>query len=329
VQAGDTEVPLQSLASIAGKAFGGGAGDSPAAGNSDSELFNDRFGIFVTGNLRVGDRQASDRESAFDFRNQSLTVGLDYRFSDSLVAGAAFGYGKAKSVFAAPDARIDSKNLTFSMYGSWYKGDWYFDFIGSRGKVDYDSSRHIQFTSSVITAVNGLVDRTAVGSTNGRQSAVSGSTGYDWHWRGLLAGPVLSFAYTRLDIDRFDESGADGLNLSFGDQTGESFTLKAGGHLSYAINTRFAVLLPHLQAAAVHEFEGSAEAVNARFTADAASAFTISTDTPDRDYFNWSVGMSAQFPYGIAAFIDYQAMAGMALTTLHDTSMGVRIATRF
>lgn len=68
---------------------------------------------------------------------------------------------------------------------------------------------------------------------------------------------------------------------------------------------------------------------DARFAADAAAGFTILTDAPDRDYFNWSVGFSAQFPYGIAAFIDYQAMAGLALTTLHDTSMGVRIATRF
>jgi uncharacterized protein YhjY with autotransporter beta-barrel domain len=329
VQAGNTEVPLQSLASLASKAFGGGAGDTDTAGGPDGELLNDRLGIFVTGDLRVGDRQASDRESAFDLRDKSLTVGVDYRFSDSLVAGGAIGYGKAKSVFAAPEARLDSKSITLSVYGSWYKGDWYLDFIGSRGKVDYDSSRHVLFASSVVTSVGGTVDRMATGSTSGRQTAVSASSGYDWHWGGLLAGPLVGFSYARVDIGHFDESGADGLDLSFDDQTGESFTLKAGGHVSYALNTRYAVVLPHAQASAVHEFAGAAAAINARFAADAAAGFTILTDAPDRNYFNWSAGLSAQFPYGIAAYIDYQAMAGLALTTLHDTSMGVRIATRF
>ncbi|MDB6090428.1 MAG: autotransporter outer rane beta-barrel protein [Gammaproteobacteria bacterium] len=327
VQAGDTQVPLQSLASLAGKAFGGGAGDNTSS--SDGELLKDRLGIFVTGDLRVGDRAASGRESAFDLRDQSLTVGVDYRFTDSLVAGGAVGYGKAKSLFAAPEARLDSKNLTLSAYGSWYKGDWYVDFIGSRGKVDYDSSRRVLFTSSVVTSVGGTVDRTATGSTRGRQSAVSASTGYDWHWGGLLAGPLVTLSYSRLDIDGFDESGADGLNLTFDAQTGESFTLKTGGHMSYALSTRYAVLLPHVQASAVHEFAGSAQAVSAHFAADAAAGFTIMTDAPDRNYFNWSTGLSAQFPYGIAAFIDYQAMAGLALTKLHDTSMGIRVATRF
>jgi hypothetical protein len=84
-----------------------------------------------------------------------------------------------------------------------------------------------------------------------------------------------------------------------------------------------------VQASSVHEFASTARAITGRFQADAVSGFSILTDDPDRDYFNWSAGVSAQFPFGIAAFVDYQAMAGLTRTTMHDTSAGLRMATRW
>ncbi|HVO47858.1 MAG TPA: autotransporter domain-containing protein [Steroidobacteraceae bacterium] len=322
IHSGDSSLPLQQLGSLAADVLGGAAG----ADDSSRALFSDRLGIFITGDIRLGDREASERESAFDLTDHSITVGADYRFTNTFVAGAAFGYGRAKSEFTT--ARLDSKNLTGSLYGSWYRGDWYVDFIATFGKVDYDSSRHIQFDSSVVTSA-GVVDRIALGSTSGRQTAASVTTGYDWHWGGLQAGPAVTLNYSHLKVDGFAETGASGLDLSFDDQSAESVTLRAGGHLSYAINTRFCVILPHLQAAAVREFAATTQAVNVRFSADAASGYTILTDGPDRDYFNWSGGVSAQFPHGIAAFVEYQAMAGLALTSLHDTAAGLRLATSF
>jgi uncharacterized protein YhjY with autotransporter beta-barrel domain len=325
VQAGNGAIPLEMLAGAAGKALGGGAGDQ----NPESELLKDRLGVFVDGDLRVGDRSATDRESAFDLRNHSYTLGIDYRFGGDFVAGAAFGYGRATSMFSGPDARLDSRNMTGSLYGSWYVNDWYLDWIGSYGKLDYDSSRHVLFNSSVVTSLNGIVDRSATGTTNGRQTAVSASTGYDFHTGGWLLGPTVSLNYVKVDIDGFTESGANGLNLAFDRQRGESFTIKAGAHLSYAWTTSFGVILPHVQGAAVHEFASVAESVNARFAADALGSFAILTDAPDRDYLNWSAGVSAQFPFGIAAFVDYQAFAGLAHTSQHDITLGLRIATRF
>jgi outer membrane lipase/esterase len=325
VQAGNGALPLELLAGVASKALGGGAGDQ----NPDSELLKDRLGVFVDGDLRIGDRTATDRESAFDLRNHSYTLGIDYRFGGEFVAGAAFGYGRATSRFSGPDARLDSRNMTGSLYGSWYVNDWYLDWIGSYGKLDYDSSRHVLFNSTVVTSSNGIVDRIATGTTNGRQAAVSANTGYDFHAGGWLFGPTISLNYVKVNIDGFAESGASGLNLAFDQQRGDSFTVKAGAHLSYAWTTAVGVILPHLQGAAVHEFANAAQSVNARFAADALASFAILTDAPDRDYFRWSAGVSAQFPFGIAAFVDYQALAGLAHTSQHDITLGLRIATRF
>jgi hypothetical protein len=39
---------------------------------------------------------------------------------------------------------------------------------------------------------------------------------------------------------------------------------------------------------------------------DGARAANNPRDAPDRNYFNWSAGRFAQFPFGIAAFVDYR-----------------------
>ena len=121
--------------------------------------------------------------------------------------------------------------------------------------------------------------------------------------------------------------------LAFGKQTGESLLLKAGGHLSYAINTRFAVILPHARAHYVHELKDDQRAVTVHFVDDpgadtssgAVSNFVIFTDRPDRGYFDWAAGLSAQFPFGISAFADYNSIAGESNVRTHEFAFGVRL----
>jgi hypothetical protein len=48
-----------------------------------------RWGFFVTGMIDRGGASADGVRPGFDFHNASLTAGVDYRFSDAFVAGAA------------------------------------------------------------------------------------------------------------------------------------------------------------------------------------------------------------------------------------------------
>jgi hypothetical protein len=53
----------------------------------------------------------------------------------------------------------------------------------------------------------------------------------------------------------------------------------------------------------------------------------VFTDPPDRSYFDWAAGVSAQFAFGISAFVDYNAVTSPD-QRVHEFTLGVRIEHR-
>jgi len=314
----------------------GGSGGDDASGVTPS-----RWGFFMNGSLRRGSQDASIYETGFDFRNSGFTAGADYRLRDDLVVGLAFGHSNGNTIFTDGTGRLDSRGNSISLYGTYYHDELYVDAIGTFGHVGYGATRMTswsidQNSTSSPTNCAGVecrIDMT--GSTGARQLAFGTNVGYGFHYRALTFGPDAALDYTRLDVNAFTEGDPSntGMALAFGRQTGESLLLKAGGHLSYAINTRFFVLLPDARAHYVHEFKDDQRAVAAHFVDDPSagtanapvSDFVIFTDRPKRSYFDWAAGISAQFPYGVSAFVDYNAVAGESYIHTHEFAFGVRL----
>jgi uncharacterized protein with beta-barrel porin domain len=150
----------------------------------------------------------------------------------------------------------------------------------------------------------------------------------------LVWGPDIAVDYTHINVNAFSENdpSESGLGLSFGNDIGESLLAKAGGHLSYAIKTSFGVILPEARAHYIHEFKDQQRALTVHFTDDPdagtpmgpVSNFLVFTDPPDRNYFDWAAGFSAQFAFGISAFADYNAIQS-SVQRIHDIAFGVRI----
>ncbi|HMK85274.1 MAG TPA: autotransporter outer membrane beta-barrel domain-containing protein, partial [Steroidobacteraceae bacterium] len=122
-----------------------------------------------------------------------------------------------------------------------------------------------------------------------------------------------------------------GLGLVFGEDSGDSLLAKVGGHLSYAIKVPFGVILPEARAHYVHEFRNDQRALSVHFSADPyadtasgpVSNFVVFTDPPDRNYYDWAAGVSAQFAFGISAFVDYNAVTSPD-QRVHEVALGVR-----
>ena len=55
----------------------------------------------------------------------------------------------------------------------------------------------------------------------------------------------------------------------------------------------------------------------------------ILTDDPDRNYFNWAVGLAATFANGFSGFVDYESVAGLDTIASEELSFGLRYETRF
>ena len=105
----------------------------------------------------------------------------------------------------------------------------------------------------------------------------------------------------------------------------ESLTTVLGGRASYAISTGLGVLLPQVRIEWEHEFKNDSRLLTARFVNDpVGQPILFTTGNPDRNYANLGVSLSATFRRGIAAFIDYETVLGLANVSGNFITLGVR-----
>jgi len=316
---------------------------SSVATASTPSLFS-RLGLFANGTFTGGDKDATSREGGFDFKTFGATVGADYRFTDNFLLGVAFNYlstnidfDSTSFVGSPAGGGIDTHGFGFAIYGTYYiASQFYIDGIANFGWNHYDTDRRIIYAIPATDRTGNLiagtttVNQSAQGDTHGNQYAFSVGAGYDWNIQGVTITPFERLEYTKLHVDGFQEDISNtangfGLALAFERQNIESLVNVLGVQASYAISTGIGVLLPQVRFEWRHEFKDDARTLTARFVNDPArTPLALVTDNPDRDFFNLGVGLSATFRGGIAAFVSYETVLGLAQITAHNVVWGVR-----
>jgi outer membrane autotransporter protein len=313
---------------IAGSALQAMFDELVGGGASADENVWGRWGAFVNGRLATGDKDRTDNEAGFDFDLYGVTAGVDYRIRDNLIVGLSAGFGAVDTDYDDRAGGLDIDSWNVGAYLTYFRDEsFYFDALATYGRNDYDSRRSISIGTAPLA-----IDSTARGSTDGTQYSLGFGTGWDFSRGALTFGPHGGAYYFDVDVDGFQELGALGLDLDIGDQNGKSLTVNAGGHVSYAMLTDWGVLVPNAKIDWVHEFEDNSETlafrfINDPFTGDPndpSPVITLQSDRPDSNYFIWSVGVSAQFIYGISGFVNYQSYAGYRDVTLSEWSVGAR-----
>jgi outer membrane lipase/esterase len=303
-----------------------------------------RLGVFANGTFTGGDKDATSREAGFDFKTYGATLGADYRFTNNFVLGVTFNYQSTNidfdnsSFLNTPDGGgIDTHSFGFSIYGTYYvSNQFYVDGIFNFGRNHYDIDRRIIYSipstnrAGEITGGTTLVNQTAQGDTNSTQYSFSVGAGYDFNVRGFTITPFVRLEYSRLDVSGYQESidntaNGFGLALAFDDQNVESLLHVLGVQASYAISTGIGVLLPQVRAEWRHEFKNDARTITSRFVFDPLrTPLALVTDSPDRDFFALGVSLSATFRGGVAAFVSYEPVIGLADVTSHSVVGGIR-----
>ncbi len=317
---GGQQIAGRALQEMFDKLVGGGAsGDDDAWG---------RWGGFVNGRISSGDQKRSDHEAGFDFDLYSVTTGVDYRLQQNFIVGVSASFGSVNTDFTGGGGGLDIDNWDTAGYLTYYKEDsFYLDALVTYGGNDYDSRR----TVSLVTPT-GNVDRVGRGKTDGKQYSLGFGTGWDLNHGGFTFGPHFGGYYFNVKVDGFSETGAGGLDVHVNDQSSTSMTLNGGGHFSYAWLTDWGVLVPNARVDWVHEFENNRETlafnfVNDPFAGDPnnpSPTITLQSNRPDPNYLIWSVGVSAQFIYGLSGFVDYQAYSGYGGINMSEWSFGGR-----
>lgn len=326
---GGKVIPAEQIAKSLQQLLGGGASSDA---DEPGGLLSSKLGIWLRGNYGIGDKSASAADAGFESDQWGFTGGIDYRFGQSAVAGISLGYGAADLSFKPiGQGNLDSTTINGSLYGSAYLGNFYFDGVFNYGDTDYDTTRRIVYTEGGAT-----IDRTATGSTSGRALSGGISVGYDFNFGGFTLSPTVGYFYVDTDIDSFGERNAGGLNLLYAEQNYESSTGNAGLRLSYVWNVRAAVIVPHLRATYVREFENATEVFGVRFaddpfanSANPTPSIIVQTDEPDDSYFRLAAGVSAQFPYDISGYFEYQRLESLQFMGFQDFTIGLRIQHSF
>lgn len=297
---------------------GGSAGDDSA--------INERWGVFINGRVQFGDKTATAAESGFDFDTQGITLGADYRVNNAYILGTAVGFANTSSDMNNQGGNLDAEGITWSFYGNANLSDaLYLDWIAHYGWNSYESTRRFNYEESPGQFVIGSTQ----GDNDGSQYGVDLTLGYDTAMNSLTVGSYARLSYTHVNTDGYQETSAQnlGLNMIVGEQAINSFTTALGVRLSYAASQNWGVLVPHLLLEWEHEYRDDARFVNASFVDDFRRiVFQLPTDSPDRNYFNVGVGVSAQFSAGRSAFISYESVLEKDRVNDSTVTAGVRLS---
>jgi outer membrane autotransporter protein len=300
------------------------------ATDTNSEIANtgfSRLGFFVNGEINFGNHDTTGRESGFDFSTQGLTTGVDYRFTDQLVAGVAFGYTKSDSDITG-GGKIDNDGYSINFYGTFYKNDnFYIDALYNFGRNNYDNERRI-----IYTVASTSVNQIATSSNRSHQHAVGLGAGYQFNKNAMTFTPNVRIDYTRTKINSFVEKMSNpnaagaGWALAIDSQKIQSLTLTFGVQAEYAISRSWGVLIPHANLDLVYEFKDDPHFITGRFVQDVSGeTLTWTSDSIDQDYFNLGLGVMTQFTEGKSAFFRYEGTLGLKDIERHAIMAGIRL----
>ena len=98
----------------------------PTADEAGAEF--SRWGLFFSGNIGRGEFDTTDLTPQYDFDVNGLTAGIDYRWSDNLVVGAAVGWTAQDTDLSNNQGQVETNGFSVSGYLTWYSArEWYVD----------------------------------------------------------------------------------------------------------------------------------------------------------------------------------------------------------
>ncbi len=301
------------------------SGDDLTGGAAGADGYS-RVGLFINGSYGSGNKDATNNEAGFDFDAYGITAGVDYRFSEALVAGIAVGFSNSE-VEAENDAgNTDADGFNGTLYGMYYTERFYVEGSVSFGRYEYEARRVIDYGAGVMQRSADLDSE-----TDGDQFGWSLGTGYTNY--------VDSLNYTlfgRLEGIDSDIDGYSGANpewaMSVDDQQIESVQAILGGQLAFASSQNFGVIQPYVNAEWHYEFEDEARDITANylndpfFAATGSKEFTVRlmSDDPDVDFFLVSVGATLVMQGGNQFFINVDKVLGLDDVSSQAITAGVR-----
>lgn len=285
-----------------------------------------KWGFFVSGNIGRGESDPTILTPRYDFDINGLTAGLDYRWSDALVVGAALGYTRQDTELANALGSVDTQGFSLSAYSTWYsQREWYLDSVLTLARNQYDHERSIRYTLPGM-----VVDQRATASSDGTDLSATLTFGRDWQRQAWSIGAYARAAYNRLSFDAFNETVDStqpgrglALRVESRDVSGSSAIL--GGKLAYTHSASWGVLVPQLDVEWQNDFQSDTEAFRGYFLDDpTGTPILVLGDDLDNNYLRIGLGLTFVLTEGRSGFINYERLAGRSGISQEMLSLGFR-----
>lgn len=304
-------------------------GESEGGGQVGSDF--DRWGFFATGTIGRGESRADSRTPEYDFDTSGITAGVDYRFTDQLVAGASLGYASHDTEMANDRGTLDTSGWTVSGYGTWYnERNWFVDGVLSYGSNSYDMLRRISYDITALGGGRTVIDQAATASTDSSQLGGSLSVGRDFQKGAWNLSTYLRGDYSRASFDGYSEravagSAGEGLVLTVDPRDLTSMAATLGGKATYIMSRDWGILMPHVQLELQQEFKDDPQRLSTRFSFDPTQTTALFEGQDiDSSLYNLGLGLSALFPGGKSAYLYYERLMGSSQVKQDTLSLGVR-----
>ena len=299
------------------KRSGGGSGD-------DGELdLSPEINLFFNADYRELDRRQTVFEQGYSSNQKGFSLGADTLLADWLVAGLAFNYSHWHGDQISGVFQTDSYGPTvFASLTAWqgFFADMSFQYASKTGS----NTGQRQYTREDKNQFGGAT----TGTPGAAQYEGNLLTGYDYAIGGLTVGPRAAIRYRHASIDGYTEQGNSGLEMRFLQVSLTSVQSSIGVQASFASSTKWAVLIPQLNADWTHEYADGQREIQVQFAQDNRAnptLFTIQTDRPDRDFFRLGAGIVAVLPYGWQAFANFETIVGHAYFDNYTGTVGFRL----
>src|SRR5690606_20493076 len=314
LQAGNNAFTFNGMASshYAGQTSGGAAGDVPIWS---------ALGFFISAQYEKAERDGSDYEAGYDSDGNTITAGLDYRFNEKLVVGAALGYTQNELDYNLQGGSLDSEIFSFILFSSYTWERLSLETQLGYAGTEFDSIRRVAYGEG-----ESAVNDTMYGSTEGEQILLNAQLQWEWSRNALSVYPFVRLDYLRNEVDGYGETGETVLPMIIGSQSTDQLTLGAGVQSTYVVNRNWGVLVPMAQVTLLSEVSSGFDPVTARFAydPDPNNTFTLRNDGEDRAYSQVAVGTSAIFKGGVSGFFQYQQLVGYNNLSAYQIQAGLR-----
>ncbi len=299
--------------------YGYASNDGIPAGSTDSGANFSRFSTFFDVSNGFGRKadttfngiSTNGNEDAFDYNGYEYTLGADYRFSDSLVAGGLLGYTDRYVDFDSSKSIVDGdiKSNGFSLIGfaQWDQLHYYASASVGYQQLGFDTYRVISYPS--LDPGIASVDTATAGSPDSKALLATANFGVPFQLGPVGMDLYLGADYQKMKIDAFSEHEVDiaggsgsGFQYNVAGQNIKSLDATAGARLAYTWTPRFGVLVPYLRAEYHRQLETARAKLFLNFAnlPDAAAeqvrnvvGAALLSDKPDDAYLSYSAGVSA------------------------------------